>query len=154
MASEPSNEPGPTEAQRLRLLRKIECLIAVLQAAKKKVDRSLRRGGCDAERLERIRVNLCDTMEVCLRARLALQGRAELPEELRERLARVANEPELRDMTVAGAGGLSGSLGLPPGARVELSSADEAERFRALGPIDAGMIAGCDLDELARRLTD
>jgi len=146
----PERDPNDTNVSsteyRERLLRKLNCLIAVLEVANKKVKRSLSAEGSDIERLNRIQSNLQETMDVCLRARTALEKQANLPDELRERLARVANEPELKNPEVL----LPGNL--PPGARVEMESPEEAARFRAMAPIDKAQIAECDLDELSRKL--
>lgn len=146
----PEHDPQDANVEsaeyRERLLRKLNCLIAVLEVANKKVRRSMAADGSDVERLHRIQSNLQETMDVCLRARTALEKHATLPNELRERLARVANEPELKNPQVL----LSGNL--PPGARVELESAEEVARFRSLRPIDKAQIAACDLDDLAGKL--
>lgn len=146
--------PSPLSSAeyRRRLLRKLNCLIAVLAVAANKVERSLEVDGCDETRLLRIRTNLRETREICLRARKALEERAELPPELRERLAFVANEPDL-EVHPAGAQA-SSATALPPGARAEMGSDEEHERFCGLGPIPPTMIAECDLDELTRRLQD
>ena len=58
---------------RERLMRKLNCLIAVLEVATAKVDRSIEGPGADVERLGRIRTNLRGTLDVCLRARAALE---------------------------------------------------------------------------------
>jgi hypothetical protein len=150
MSENPDGAPPPLSSPeyRRRLLRKLNCLIAVLAVATHKVERSLEVEGCDEARLLRIRTNLHETRAICLRARKALEQRAELPPELRERLAFVANEPVLEELAPAEAPG----SGMPPGARAEMGSEEEHERFRGLGPIPPAMIAECDLEELTRRL--
>ncbi len=147
MTNEPEENPSSplsSAEYRERLMRKLNCLIAVLEVATKKVERSLSAEGSDVERLTRIQSNLQETMRVCLRARTALEKRAGLPDDLRERLARVANEPAL-----ATSAELRVTRSPSP---LEMSTADGLDRFRGLGPIDRDSIAGCDLDELAWRL--
>lgn len=125
-------------------MRKLNCLIAVLEVATKKVERSLKSEGSDTERLTRIQTNLQDTMKVCLRARTALENRVGLPDELRERLARVANEPDLaahEELAVTRSP-----------SQIEMHTEEGLERFKGLGPIDSESIQSCNFDELAWRL--
>src|SRR5262245_2770557 len=58
---------------RKRLLRKLNTLIAVLEVACAKVRRSLAGADPDVERLTRIQNNLKETLQVCLRAKRALE---------------------------------------------------------------------------------
>src|SRR5262245_12797175 len=60
---------------RERLMRKLNCLIAVLEVATAKVRKNMAGAPQDSERLARISANLQSTLEVCIRARLALQRR-------------------------------------------------------------------------------
>ena len=105
----------------------------------------------DVERLTRIQKNLGDTLEVCLRARAALEKRGNLPQGLSQDLARAVN-PELLDAAkLAGPGPVE--IPRPPrGREIEMRDAGEAERFAALGRIERGMLDAVDLDELAKRL--
>ena len=138
---EPFSEANLDSAEyRERLMRKLNCLIAVLEVATAKVRKSLAVPSADTERLVRIRTNLQSTLDVCLRARAALERREALPKELPENLSEVI-----------------GGAARPPsastrGERVELSSDLEVARFRELGPIDKRAIPRVDLDELSRRL--
>lgn len=133
---------------RERLMRKLNTLIAVLEVADAKVRRSLAGPAPDVERLNRIRRNLRDTLQICLRAKAVLEKRGNLPQGLSKDLARAVN-PDLID-----ASRLAAPEGNPSPARgreVELSLA-EARKFTRLGPISAGELGAVDLDELMRRL--
>jgi hypothetical protein len=156
MSQDPKEEPFheahlDSPEYRDRLMRKLNCLIAVLEVATAKVRRSLAGPDPDVERLTRIRNNLQSTLEVCMRARSALERREALPKELPENLSRIIQNS-----------GLSGSRGdelptprlvpLPRGADVELSSLAERERFERMGKIDAEQIADVDMEDLTRRL--
>ena len=134
---------------RERLMRKLNTLIAVLEVANAKVRRSLAGPAPDVERLTRIKRNLQDTLEICLRAKAALEKRGSLPQGLSKDLARAVN-PDLVDAArLAGPGELA-----PParGPQVELSSAAEARKFQRMGRIHERELRAADLDELARRL--
>ena len=136
---------------RERLRRKLNTLIAVLEVANAKVRRSLAGPAPDVERLTRIKRNLQDTLEICLRAKAALDKRGALPEGLSKDLARAVN-PDLID-----ASRLASPDAVPPpegGPAVELSSAAEARKFARMGPIRERELRAVDLDELARRLQD
>jgi hypothetical protein len=136
---------------RERLMRKLNTLIAVLEVANAKVRRSLAGPAPDVERLTRIQKNLGDTLEVCLRARAALEKRGNLPQGLSQDLARAVN-PDLLDAAKL-AGPDSDLIPRPPrGRAIEMRDAQEAEHFAALGRIERGMLDEVDLDELARRL--
>lgn len=131
---------------RERLMRKLNCLIAVLEVANAKVKRSLAGPAPDVDRLRRIRTNLTSTLEVCRRAKRALERREPLPDGLPENLAQVVRH--------AGAGPVSPRRrALPAGADVEMTSPEEQRRFEDMGRIRRAEISSCDFDELARRLT-
>ena len=72
-----------------RLMRKLNALIAVLEVATAKVRKSLAGPAPDVQRLTKIQSNLTSTLEVCRRARRALERREALPEGLPENLAAV-----------------------------------------------------------------
>ena len=125
---------------RKRLLRKLNTLIAVLEVACAKVRRSLAGPDPDTERLNRINKNLKDTLQVCMRAKSALERSEELPGDLPGNLADVASAevwgaPKKRD-----------------GHQIEMSSSAENAKFEDLGPIDAQEIRAVDLDKLCRQL--
>ncbi len=127
---------------RTRLMRKLNTLIAVLEVACAKVRRSLVNPDADTERLNRIHKNLKDTLQVCLRAKRALERCEKLPEGLPSSLTRgIGDEAEARTERLHGAG-------------VEMSSAEETDKFAELGPIDPQEIRATDINELCRRLQE
>jgi DNA repair ATPase RecN len=126
-------------------MRKLNCLIAVLEVANAKVRRSLEGPASDPQRLEKIRDNLSSTLEVCRRARRALDRREALPSDLPQNLAQVVRQTDIAHQARRDAK-------LPEGSRYEMSSAEEHARFQAMGSISEDEIGSCDLDELSRRL--
>jgi hypothetical protein len=130
---------------RERLMRKLNCLIAVLEVATAKVKKSLDLPSADTERLIRIRGNLQSTLDVCLRARAALEKRESLPKELPANLAEVVDaEPERTPRAI--------EAKRARGVHTDFTSRDERRKFRQLSPIDRRMLAACDLEELTRLL--
>lgn len=129
---------------RERLMRKLNCLIAVLEVATAKVERSIAGPGADLVRLGRIKTNLKSTLEVCLRARAALERREALPPNLPENLSAVVRETAaemkqpMREAKPAKAG--------------QLRTEGERRRLRALEPIRQEDIRTTDIEELVRRL--
>lgn len=148
---QPFHESNLDSAEyRERLMRKLNTLIAVLEVAGAKVRRSLAGPEPDLERLTRIKANLQNTLEVCLRARSALEKRGALPKGLSRELteavspdmldaARMARPEERRRKRKLGQG-------------IEMTSLDEVEKFRRLGQIRRAEIETCDLEELASKL--
>ncbi|MCP3920059.1 MAG: hypothetical protein GY711_31410 [bacterium] len=131
---------------RERLMRKLNCLIAVLEVANAKVKKSLTGPAPDVERLTRIRTNLTSTLEVCRRARRALERREALPEGLPENLAQVVRSSEITPLPARK------GESLPRGANVEMSSPAEHKRFVDMGRISPKEISSCDFDALAKEL--
>lgn len=127
---------------RQRLMRKLNTLIAVLEVACAKVRQSLAGPDPDVDRLTRIHKNLNDTLKVCKRAKLALERREKLPDDLPANLTQLS----LRHREEAG------KPTTPTGVLVEMLSREEAEKFERLGPIDPREIRSVDLDALARQL--
>ena len=123
---------------RLRLQRKLNCLIAVLEVASAKVRRSLNGPDADVERLTRIQKNLGDTLKVCQRAKRALDRREELPSDLPNVLSGTINSVETTRQT--------------RGAGVEMSTPMELVKFKSMGPIESDETSNVDLDELSRLL--
>lgn len=132
---------------RERLMRKLNCLIAVLEVATAKVKRSLTEPAADTERLTRICTNLQSTLDVCVRARTALERREKPTTALSTDVARITRA--------------AGGKRKRPKRRAARPTAKrkgpdrtaaEKRRFARLGPIEAAMIQGCDLDGLARQL--
>jgi hypothetical protein len=128
---------------RERLMRKLNTLIAVLEVANAKVDRSLDGPNPDMERLLKIRTNLTSTLEVCKRARRALERRESLPEGLPENLAEVVR-------TAGKVHRLPKRL--PSGSTAEMSSDAERRRFENMGRITQSDLEDVDLDDLATKL--
>lgn len=128
---------------RERLMRKLNCLIAVLEVANAKVDRSLAGPEPDVDRLTRIKTNLTSTLEVCRRARKALERREALPEGLPENLAAVVRRAsELKRLPKR----------LPSGSSAEMATETERKRFEMMGRITQQELRAVDLDALARQL--
>lgn len=150
-------------------MRKLNCLIAVLEVATAKVKKSMDGSPPDAERLARICANLQSTLEVCQRARTAL--------EKRQTSERARTSKQDRALTVQPAPppppprrprpspkskdaksrperkrGVRWGTGIRPPAS-DLASEVERRKFAKLPPIDKRAIASCDLDDLVRRLT-
>ena len=123
-----------------RLMRKLNALIAVLEVATAKVRKSLAGPAPDVQRLTKIQSNLTSTLEVCRRARRALERREALPEGLPENLAAVVRGAD--------------SDSLPPGATAEMSTAAEKERFERMGTIRRDEIDAVDFDQLQRQLME
>ncbi len=128
---------------RERLMRKINCLIAVLEVASAKVKRSIDGPSPDMDRLVRIQTNLSSTLEVCRRARRALERRETLPSDLPENLAAVVRQV-----------GQERPKGLPEGSAQELSSPEELDRFKGMGAIRKDEIDSVDFDALSRSLME
>lgn len=130
---------------RARLMRKLNCLVALLEVAISRVHQTLSGPDPDVERLERVRTNLQSTLSVCVRARLALEEQRALPQDLPQVLGRITFDAHHE-------GEEASEEALPPGAFVELSSANEHEKFKKLGPISGREINDADLEDLERRL--
>lgn len=150
MSSENENQPYSqsnleSPEYRKRLMRKLNTLIAVLEVACSKVRRSLAGPEPDIERLNRIHKNLQDTLQVCVRAKQALERCEALPEDLPSSITNgLVPEGVIESEEV---------VPRPPrGAQVEMTSTEEAAKFEELGPIEAQEVRGVDLDELCRRL--
>ena len=151
MSSQPEEQPYSdahldSPEYRKRLLRKLNTLIAVLEVACAKVRRSLAGPDPDVERLTRIQSNLKETLQVCLRAKGALERceqvgghQAAAPKaEVKAPAQLPPHGPQPEPVPAAGGG--------------ELSSLDEQRKFERLGPIDLREVRACDLDELCSRL--
>lgn len=142
-----SNLESPEYRQRLK--RKLDCLIAVLEVATAKVRRSLAGPDADVERLQRIQKNLTDTLQVCKRAKRALDRRERLPEELPLQLDKVVEKSGLRLPIEPEP---KAKPKQPQGMVIEMSSAEEYERFKGLEPIRNDDLGSVDLDDLCRKL--
>lgn len=137
---------------RERLMRKLNCLIAVLEVATAKVKKNMAGSPPDSERLARICANLQSTLEVCQRARTALERRnGSSPQPVRPKAADKVVVPRARARA-------SPSKPKPAAKKnrrrllTDISTEAERKKFEKLPPIDRRSIRSCDLDELARRL--
>jgi hypothetical protein len=152
MADQSNNEPFSesnlnSSEYRDRLTRKLNCLIALLEVAMARVRRSLNGPDPDVERLTKIRSNLKSTLDVCLRARTALERHEPLPDDLPASLTQVANvRPGSEDVLRPSASSL------PVGSGFELLSNAEKLKFQRMGKITAKEVASVDLDDLERKL--
>jgi len=148
VAKNPQEEPF-SEAHlaspeyRERLMRKLNCLIAVLEVATAKVRKNMAGHPGDSERLARISANLQSTLEVCIRARLALQRR--------QAASPMPPAPPSVPQLPQTAGPSAASERAAKRNGSDLSNA-EKRKFAQLPPIDRAAISDCDLDELAKRL--
>ena len=146
--NEPFNESNLNSVEyRDRLTRKLNCLIALLEVAMARVRRSLDGPDPDVDRLTKIRSNLKSTLDVCLRARTALERHEPLPEDLPASLTQVAKPETITEKTLR-----ARSKGMPLGAAHELSSVQEKKKFERLGKISPKEVSGVNLDELERKL--
>jgi hypothetical protein len=144
VAKNPQEEPFSeanlaSPVYREQLMRKLNCLIAVLEVATAKVRKNMAGSPKDSERLTRIFANLQSTLEVCIRARLALQRRQALTE------AGPPSRPALPPAPPAPANGARRRASDP-------ATGSGKQKFVGLPPIDPSAISSCDFDDLARRL--
>lgn len=140
-----SSDGAPIDSPEYRekVMRKLNCLIAVLDVACTKVRRSLAGPDPDVERLSRIQANLTKTLKVCRKAKLALERREALPDDLPESLTNVVGEMGVSQPK---------KHRMPTGAYIEMTSNKEVEKFRGLGPIDKQEFTSIDFDDLAAKL--
>jgi hypothetical protein len=140
-------------------MRKLNCLIAVLEVATAKVRKNMAGSPPDSERLARICANLESTLEVCQRARTALERRnGASAQSVRPQSAR----PESADPVVVprppARAQRSPSKPNPDAKKrrrrllTDISTEAERRKFEKLPPIDRRSIRSCDFDELARKL--
>ena len=144
------------EQYRARLNNKLNCLVAVLEVAIAKIDRTMDGPSANTDRLNKIRENLENTLAICRRASKTLQSdTSAMPEmpavDLKKAAeqARMANDFQAkaqkpitrkspRDMTYRD--------------YVELSSVKEYRKFKQLPPIKKKDLEEADLDTLMRKL--
>lgn len=130
-----SNQPETLSSAeyRARLTTKLNCLIAVLEVAISKIQKSMDLPGANEERLQKIRSNLENTLSICHRAKQTLERTG-----TSHRSAMRTLDPDkmsARDY-------------------VELSSIDEYRKFKKLPPIAKNDLQTIDFDELTRRLSE
>ena len=138
MDSNKNDNPNLPEAlasaeYRSRLTTKLNCLIAVLEVAIAKIQKSMDLPGANEERLLKIRSNLENTLSICHRAKQTLERTGPGTK------AVTAKNTEKAQMTARD--------------YIELSSIDEYRKFRKMAPISKDELGSIDFDELARRLT-
>lgn len=125
---------------RSRLLNKLNCLVAVLEVAIGKVEKSLEADDSNQERLLRIKANLENTLAICRRAKGTLETKTPDDRTVRA-LEAPATEPRPEKHETFR-------------CYVELSSIDEFRKFKNLPAIDKDDVSEVDIDELARKLLD
>lgn len=136
-------EHGPRDAKglssaeyRTRLVNKLSCLIAVLEVAIAKVSQQSPAPTDRAERMQRIRANLENTLAICRRARATLEGKsvpAQPPRAAHPPAIRRAGQMTYRDY-------------------VEFTTVEEYRKFKRLPPIERTELDALDLDGLIRDL--
>ena len=147
-SKEPFQESNLDSAEyRERLMRKLNCLIAVLEVAHAKVKKSLSGPKPDVTRLRKIQTNLTSTLEVCRRARRALEHRESLPADLPQNLSGIVEQATGQKRRTR-----RRPKALPRGARHEMKDAEEHARFTMMGQITKAEIQACDFEKLGRKL--
>lgn len=135
---------------RERLMRKLNTLIAVLEVAAAKVRKSMDSPGGDMAKLGRIRKNLQDTLDVCVRARTALEQRGQISGALADSLSKVSPDLAQSARALHEAGAMTRpKTALRPG---DWSSAAEAARLARQPRIQPEEVWTCDIELLARQL--
>jgi hypothetical protein len=166
VAPSPQEEPfseahlGSPE-YRERLMRKLNCLIAVLEVATAKVRKSMNGPSADSERLARICSNLQSTLEVCLRARTALERRQNSTKPVPGNKQKNTKPPPGRNLPAtlpppppkSTPPKSTSERGRPRTSGSDISTDAERRKFAGLPPIERTSIEHCDIDDLARRLS-
>ncbi|MAE75325.1 MAG: hypothetical protein CMJ85_00420 [Planctomycetes bacterium] len=126
-----------------RLLNKLNCLIAVLEIAIGKIERSMQSDDADQDRLTRIKSNLENTLAICRRAKGTLESKI---------VEASADDPTTSPPSENALTPTRENLSFR--CYVELSSIDEFRKFRDLPAITSDDIADTDLDDLTRLLSE
>lgn len=134
-----------SQDNRQTLMRKLNCLVAVLELALVKVRRNGEGSGMDADRLQAMADNIDNTLAICLRARRSLELGRPVDEDL-------AHVMEAATFLGEEDGDRSGER-MSYRDYVELSSLAEYAKFRDLPPLQAEDVAMCNLELLAHRLS-
>lgn len=135
---------------RERLMRKLNTLIAVLEVAAAKVRRSMDTPAGDIGKLGRIRKNLQDTLDVCVRARTALENRGKISGALADSLSKVSPELAQSARALHEAGALNEPKKSPRSK--DWSSPAEAARLAKQSRIQPEEVWTCDIELLTRQL--
>jgi len=122
---------------RQRLLHKLNTLIGVLESAIGKISRNLSAPDANQERLEKIRNNLENTLQICRRAKATLESKMDEK--------KLSNGETLKTKK---------NQSLAFRSYVELSSIAEFRKFKNMDPISSHEIKDVDLDELERKLQE
>ena len=155
--AEQPNVPLDPNANRDQLLKKLNCLIAVLEAAIQKVRKNQQDGTADPDRLERIRVNLENTLTICQRAKITLEKRGILPANLPPEVREAVGVPAPKVLTPRVASRRKGDRHKGEGRMsyrdyVELSSFEEYRKFKEMPAIRLDEVQSVDFDQLASDL--
>lgn len=137
---------GSTE-YRTKLLTKLNCLMAVLEVAITKLNRSMELPSANQERLGKIRANLENTLAICTRAKETLERTAMNESKPQITTSGSAKQPKQQPQQQA-----KGSMSYRD--YVELSSIEEYQKFKKLPPINAEDLDGADIDDLLGKLFD
>jgi hypothetical protein len=142
---DPKNNPErqslSSEEYRVRLVNKLNCLIAVLEVAISKITRSVDTAPDRADRLLKIRANLENTLAICRRARGTLETKSTASAQMPPKQlppAKHAKRGDVEKMTYRD--------------YVEFLSVEEYRRFKTLPPITDREIKSLDFDNLIGRL--
>ncbi|HHI80777.1 MAG TPA: hypothetical protein ENK02_12475 [Planctomycetes bacterium] len=122
---------------RQRLLHKLNTLIGVLESAIGKISRTLGSPEANQERLEKIKNNLENTLQICRRAKATLESKME---EVPPKETESPRETKAHPLAFR--------------SYVELSSIEEFRKFKNMKPISPSEIQDADLEELERKLQE
>ncbi len=152
----PENNLSSAE-YRAKLMHKLNCLISVLEVALAKVRVNLKTPEADQDRLNRIRLNLENTLNVCRRAKTALEKREPMPAGLPDDLKRYsqANQKIVRRKQSRPAEPRIDENGLPRMTYrdyVEFSSLGEYNKFKGMEKITPEEVKSANIDDLAKKL--
>lgn len=130
---------------RTKLLTKLNCLMAVLEVAITKLNRSMEQPSANQERLGKIKANLENTLAICTRAKDTLERST-----MHSEAPKLTTEQQVEKRTPAQS--QPGSMSYRD--YVELSSIDEYKKFKKLPPIAADDLANVDVDDILKKLFD
>jgi hypothetical protein len=135
--SNPGKGNAGSVEYRQRLLHKLNTLIGVLESAIGKISRNLNSPDANQDRLEKIRNNLENTLQICRRAKATLESKMEETSK-----TKLENSPAKKPQSLAFR------------SYVELSSIEEFRKFKNMEPISTNEINDADMDELERKLQE
>jgi len=142
---DPKNNPErqslSSEEYRVRLVNKLNCLIAVLEVAISKITRSVDTAPDRSDRLLKIRANLENTLAICRRARATLEAKSTAAAPMPPKQLPPAKRSAHSDMDK-----------MTYRDYVEFLSVEEYRRFKTLPPITDREIKALDFDSLIGKL--